>query len=119
MRTSGASQRGISLVGLIVVLALLGMLGLLAMQIVPAYSEYRAVSAAIVKAKAVGGTPQEIRSAFDRAAEAGYITSISGRDLAIERVDGEQQVSFAYDRKIHLVGPASLLLEYSGSTAKK
>jgi len=111
-------QRGISLTGLIVGLAVLGLLGLLAMRILPAYAEYRAVSSAIVKAKAAGGTPQEIRASFDRSAEVNYITSITGRDLTVERIDGEQEVSFAYDRKIHLVGPASLLLEYSGSTAK-
>jgi Domain of unknown function (DUF4845) len=111
-------QRGISLTGLIVALALLGVVGLLAMRILPAYAEYRAVTKAIVKAKAAGGTPQEIRASFDRSAEANYITSIAGRDLTVERVDGEQEVSFAYDRKIHLVGPASLLLEYSGSTAR-
>ena len=111
-------QRGISLTGLIVALALLGVIGLLAMRILPAYAEYRAVSSAIVKAKAAGSTPQEVRASFDRSAEANYITSIAGRDLTVERVNGEQEVSFAYDRKIHLVGPASLLLEYSGSTAR-
>jgi lipopolysaccharide export LptBFGC system permease protein LptF len=111
-------QDGISLTGLIVVLALIGLVGVLAMKILPTYSEYRSVSAAIVKAKAAGGTPQEIRASFDRSAEVNYISSISGRDLTIERVNGETEVSFAYDKKIHLAGPASVLLEYSGSTAK-
>lgn len=111
-------QDGISLAGLIVVLALAGVVGVLAMKILPTYTEYRAVNAAIAKAKAAGGTPPEIRAAFDRSAEVNYISSISGRDLTIERVDGEIEVSFAYDKKIHLAGPASVLLEYSGSTAK-
>jgi len=113
-----AGQRGISLVGLIVVLAVIGVIGLLAMQILPTYSEYRAVTAAVAKAKTAGTTPQEIRASFDRSAEVNYISSISGRDLTIERVDGGMEVSFAYDKKIHLAGPASLLLEYSGSTAQ-
>ena len=111
-------QRGISLTGLIAALVVLGVIGLLAMRILPAYVEYRAVAKAIVKAKAAGSTPQEVRASFDRSAEANYITSIAGRDLTVERVNGEQEVLFAYDRKIHLVGPASLLLEYSGSTVR-
>ena len=111
-------QEGISLTGLIVVLALLGLVGVLAMKIFPTYTEYRAINAAIAKAKSAGGTPQEIRTAFDRSAEVNYISSISGRDLTIERIGGEIEVSFAYDKKIHLAGPASVLLEYSGSTAK-
>ncbi|QGZ38647.1 uncharacterized protein DUF4845 [Pseudoduganella flava] len=118
MRASRADrQGGISLVGLIVTLAVLGVLALLAMQVLPTYTEYRSINAAVAKAK-TAGTPQEIRAAFDRSAEVNYITSIAGRDLTIERVNGETEVSFAYDKKIHLAGPASLLLEYSGSTAK-
>jgi len=114
----GNKQRGISLVGLIVVLAVIGVAALVAMQVLPTYSEYRAVKGAIVKAKGAGTTPQEVRASFDKSAEVGYISSISGRDLTIERVDGGLEVSFAYDKKIHLAGPASLLLEYSGSTAQ-
>ncbi len=114
----GNKQDGISLVGLIVVLAVIGVAALLAMQVLPTYSEYRAVKGAIVKAKGAGSTPQAIRASFDKSAEVGYISSISGRDLTIERVDGGLEVSFAYDKKIHLAGPASLLLEYSGTTAQ-
>lgn len=111
-------QQGISLVGLILAIAVLSMVGLLAAQVLPTYSEYRAIQSAIVKAKADGTTPQEIINSFNKSAEVGYISSISGKDLTIERVDGGLEVSFAYDRKIPLVGPASLLLEYTGTTAK-
>ena len=111
-------QEGISLVGLIVVLALLGMVLVLGMKIVPTYTEFRAIRNAIVTAKAAGGSVAEIQRAFDASATASYISSISGRDLVIERVNGETEISFAYEKKIPLVGPASLLLEYEGTTAK-
>ena len=110
-------QRGISLIGLMFTIAVLAMIGLLAMQIVPTYSEYRAISAAIVKAKGAGSTPQEIQTSFNKSAEVGYISSITARDLVITRESGGLEVSFAYDKKIPLVGPASLLLEYAGSTS--
>jgi hypothetical protein len=47
----------------------------------------------------------------------GYISSINSRDLIIEsqRRDGNQ---LRLRKKIPLVGPASLLLEYEGTTAK-
>ena len=111
-------QRGVSLLGLIFVLAMLGVLGLLALKIIPTYVEYRAISTAIVSAKAGGGPEREIRSAFDRSASAAYIESIAGRDLIIARDNDEIEVSFAYAKKIPLVGPASLVLDYAGSTAK-
>jgi len=111
-------QKGISLVGLIIVLALLGIVLVLGLKIVPTYTEYRAIQNAIVTAKATGGSVAEIQRSFDAAATASYISSISGRDLVIEKLNGETDISFAYEKKIPLVGPASLLLEYEGTTAK-
>ncbi|MTV37763.1 DUF4845 domain-containing protein [Duganella radicis] len=111
-------QDGISLVGLIVVLALLGMVLVLGLKIVPTYTEYRAIQNAIVTAKNGGGSVVDIQKSFDASAVAGYISSISGRDLIIEKIDGQTEISFAYEKKIPLVGPASLLLEYEGTTAK-
>jgi len=111
-------QKGMSLVGLIVVLALLGAVLVLALKIVPTYTEYRAIQNAIVTAKATGGSVVEIQKSFDASAVTGYVSSISGRDLIIEKVNGETEISFAYEKKIPLVGPASLLLEYEGTTAK-
>jgi type II secretory pathway pseudopilin PulG len=111
-------QDGISLVGLIFALALVGFVLVLGLKIVPTYTEYRAIQNAIVSAKATGSSIVEIQKAFDASAVSGYVTSITGRDLIIEKVNNEFEVSFAYEKKIPLVGPASLLLEYEGTTAK-
>jgi hypothetical protein len=117
MQKRGA-QRGVSLVGLMFVLAVLGALVLLALKIIPTYVEFRAISTAIVSAKAGGGTVRDMRSAFDRSASATYIDSIGGRDLNIANEDGEIEISFAYEKKIPLAGPVSLVLDYAGTTAK-
>jgi Tfp pilus assembly protein PilE len=112
-------QQGISLVGLIFVLAVVGFVLVLGLKIVPTYTEYRAIQNAIVTAKSNGhGSVIEIQKSFDASAVAGYISSINSRDLIIDKVNGETEISFAYEKKIPLVGPASLLLEYEGTTAK-
>ena len=112
-------QKGISLVGLIVVLGVLGFILVLALKIVPTYTEYRAIQNAIVTAKNGGGTIVDMQKSFDANATASYISSISGRDLIFSKNDnGGVEIGFAYEKKIPLVGPASLLLEYSGTTAK-
>jgi Tfp pilus assembly protein PilE len=111
-------QNGVSLVGLIIVLAALGFVGVLALKIVPTYTEYRAIQNAIVTAKATGGSVIEIQKSFDASATTGYISSITSRDLIIGKENGEMEISFAYEKKIPLVGPASLLLEYQGTTSK-
>ncbi|UGQ44586.1 DUF4845 domain-containing protein [Massilia endophytica] len=111
-------QRGISLVSLILVLAILGFVGLIAAQVFPTYTEYRSVQSAVEKAKTAGSTPAEIKASFDKSAEVNYITSIKGSDLIITREESGMEVSYAYDKKVHLFGPASLLLEYKGTTSK-
>jgi hypothetical protein len=111
-------QRGVSLVGLIFVLAMLGLVLLLGLKVIPTYIEYRAISTAIVSAKAGASTVAEARSAFDRSASATYIDSVSGRDLDIVNDGGVIEISFAYEKKIPLIGPASLVLDYAGSTTK-
>ncbi len=112
---SKKTQSGLTLTGLIFMVAIVGLIAVLALRIVPSVTEYMAVKKAIVAAKSAGNTPQEIRAAFDRQAEVGYIQSISSKDLDITK---ENDVSFAYQKVIHLAGPASLVLDYEGSTAK-
>ena len=111
-------QRGISLFGLICALIIVGFLAVTAMKVIPPVIEYRAIMKAVVDAKQSGTTVREIQAAFDKRAIAGYIDSINGSDLEITKVENEIEVSFAYEKKIPLLGPASLLLEFSGSTAK-
>jgi hypothetical protein len=112
------AERGISLTGLIFVLFVLGVAAVFAMRIVPSYTEYRTIQAAIVKAKDGGGTPAEMRTSFDKSADINNITAITSHDLVITRDSGEPQISFAYEKRLPLFGNASLLLEYAGTTDK-
>lgn len=112
-------HRGMSLVGLIFVLGILAVLVVLASKVAPTVIEYMSIKKAINSAKMTGGgSAKEIQLAFNKQADVGYITSISGNDLIIEKTDTGLEVSFFYTKKIPLAGPASLLLEYEGTTAK-
>jgi hypothetical protein len=111
-------QDGISLVGLIFVLVVLGLIAVVAMRVTPTVTEYLSIKNAISSARASASTAPEIRSAFDRQASVGYIDSIAGKDLDITKNGDNVEVSFAYQKKIPLVGPTSLLIDYAGSTAK-
>jgi hypothetical protein len=113
-----ARQRGISLTSLIFSVIVVAAVAVLGMKIVPTATEYFSIKKAIVSAKNAGSTEREIRNAFDKHANAGYIDSIKGADLDIQRVNNALEVSFAYEKKIPLFGPANLLIEYEGSTAK-
>ncbi len=84
-RAFPASQRGLSLLGLIVLGVILVFGALVTLKVFPTVTEYLAIKRAIVKARADGTDPQTIRNAFDRAAAIDDITSITGKDLRIAR----------------------------------
>ncbi|MFZ6813042.1 DUF4845 domain-containing protein [Undibacterium sp. Rencai35W] len=111
-------QRGISLIGLILTLGILFMVAMLGMKVVPTVVEYMSIKKAIVSAKQSGDTVRDIQNAFDKQLSAGYFDAIGGKDLSIVKGNDGMDVSFAYTKKIPLFGPASLLLEYEGTTAK-
>ena len=111
-------QSGISLIGLILSLGILAMIAVFGMKVVPTVIEYLSIKKAIVAAQKAGTTVKEIQGSFDKAAEIGYFDAVAGKDLSIVRNGEVMDVSFAYSKKIPLFGPASLLMEYEGTTAK-
>lgn len=106
-------QRGISFVGLVFVGALLAMAGVVAAQMFPTYIEYQAILKAANKAKE-GSTPAEVRVIFDKQSAVDDFKSVSGKDLEVTKEGDKVVVSFAYQREIHLAGPAWLTLKYAG-----
>ena len=109
-------QRGLSIFGLIIVVALLGCIALVGMRVLPTFVEYRAIQSAVKKAKAGGGTVADMVRAFDRSAAIDDITTMTGKNLDYTKVDDDIVISFAYVKKIPLVGPVSLTIDYSGSS---
>ena len=110
---SRAKQQGISLIGLIFVAGILAMTGVVAAQIFPTAVEYMAVQKAVQRASA-GQSVAEVRDIFEKASAIDDIKSISAKELEVTKEGDKVVVSFAYDREIHLVGPAFLTLKYEG-----
>jgi len=113
------NQQGLSLTGLIVLLAIVGFIAVMAMKVVPTFTEYMSIKKAIASIKAEGGSIPEMRAAFNRQAEVGYIDAIDGKDLTIVKNGDDAEISFGYQKVIPLVGPVSLLIDYAGSTTDR
>lgn len=108
-----SKQRGISFIGLVFVGSLLAMTGVVAAQVFPTFLEYQSITRAVNKARE-GQTPSEARMIFDKAAQIDDIKSISSKDIEVTKEGDKVVVSFAYEREIHLAGPAYLTLKYTG-----
>lgn len=113
------NEQGLSLTGLIVLLAIFGVIAVLGMKVVPTFTEYMSIKKAIASVKAQGGSIPEMRAAFNRQAEVGYIDAIDGKDLTIVKNGDDADISFAYQKTIPLAGPVSLLIDYAGSTSDR
>ena len=109
-------QGGFSLIGFLSTLTGFGAVGLLLVRAGPSVVEYWAIDKAVAAASIAADTPDELRQAFDKLAAAGYVDSIEGKDLKITGAGKEMEISFAYEKKIPLFGPASLLIDYRGGS---
>jgi type II secretory pathway pseudopilin PulG len=106
-------QGGFSLLGMLFVVGILACLGVLGAQAFPTVLEYQAALKAAQKASA-GNTVGEVKQIFDKAAQIDDINSISGKDLDVTKEGDKVVVKFAYNKEIHMFGPAFLLIKYVG-----
>jgi len=113
MKNLKSKQRGISLIGILFVGGVLVFVGIVGAQVVPTFTEFKAVEKAANKAKD-GSSVAEVRSTFDKAAQIDDIKSVTGKDIEVTKEGDKTVVSFAYNKEIHLGGPAYLLLKYTG-----
>ena len=108
-------QHGVSMFGFLFVLVVLALGGVLGAQALPTMIEYQAVVKAVDKAR-TGSSIPEVRQIFDKAAQIDDITSISGKDLEVVPDGVHMKIKFAYNREIHMFGPAWLTLKYAGQS---
>src|SRR5689334_12367274 len=108
-------QSGMGFIGILFVVGVLACGGVIAAQVFPTVVEYQAILKAAQKASGGNSVP-EVRQIFDKAADIDDIKSVKGRDLEISKEGDKVIVKFAYNREIHLAGPAFLLLKYVGQS---
>jgi Tfp pilus assembly protein PilE len=109
-------QRGMTFIGLLFVGSMVAFFGIVAVQVVPTYIEYITIVKAVKKAANGASTVQDVRNSFDKSTSIDQISSITGKDLEVTKQNDQVVVSFAYQREIHLGGPAYLVMKYQGSS---
>lgn len=108
-------HRGISFIGILFVGGVLAFTGVIAAQVIPTLIEFQAITKAASKAKE-GSTVADVRAIFDKAAAVDDIKSITGKDLDVTKEGDKTVVGFAYNKEVHIGGPAYLLLKYTGKS---
>jgi len=114
-------QRGLSMMGFLCVAAVVIVVVMVGFRVMPAYIEYYSIQKALEKALTETkdlNSAAEIRSAFQRVADAGYIESVNSKDLEITKSKNDVTASVGWTRKLPMVANASILLEFEASATK-
>ena len=86
------SQRGITLIGFLIVLALAGFFFLIGAKLLPMYTEFMAVKAAMVQVQNTPGsarlTPEQVWKILDRTFYTSYVDSVQRTDMQLVRQNG-------------------------------
>ena len=108
-------QAGMTFIGLVLVIAAVVCIAVVGMKVAPAYSEFMNVKNAIKKAAGAADNKKEIAASFDRTAQIDNIESVKGADLVVNN----GVASVEYQKVIPIIANASILLDFSATSAKK
>lgn len=120
MRVMRASQRGVSLSGLIVLAFVITVVVMLGLKVVPDVIEYWQIKKAIaaISQDSKVASIVNARNEFDRYANINQISSVEGKDLSIAKQGNGFEISVAYERRIKMFGPVSLVLDFDTAADK-
>ena len=110
------NQSGMTFIGLVLVIAAVIFLAVIGMKVVPAYLEFVNVKNAIKKAANSADTSSKkaVMEAFGKSASIDNITVIDGSDLVVNG----GVISVEYQVVVPIVANASVLLDFSATSAK-
>ena len=116
------SQRGLTLISLLMVSAVIILFAIIGMKVLPAYIEYFTVKRTLQQLARSpdlrGASTRDIQGAFDKYAQIDDIKSVAGKDLAVEKRGDGFTVSVAYGTRVELFGNVSACIDFEASSGK-
>jgi hypothetical protein len=113
------TQRGMTLIGFIIVLGVIGLFAYIGMKLVPMYSEYYAVKGALKGLKQEPGIanrdPAKIRDLFFRRLYISYSENVKQENVTIERADGGWLMSVDYEVRKPMIANLDVVGKFSAS----
>lgn len=112
-------QRGMTFLGLVVILIILGTALYAGIRLVPVYSEYMEVARALEQVKdehgAINTTAQMIRNSLERHWDVEDIKSIGWKEIDIKKTSDGFEVTADYSVESPFIANVSLLTKFSKS----
>lgn len=109
-------QRGVTFIGLLMILALLGVLGYAGIRLVPVYLNYMKIARTLqqVAQEFKGENPDQgkIRTALDRHWTIEDISEVSVKDIEIKKEGDGVAMHVGYDHTVPYIGNVSLTASF-------
>ncbi|HZP87771.1 MAG TPA: DUF4845 domain-containing protein [Burkholderiales bacterium] len=115
------TQRGLSLIGLLMVSAIAAFVAIVGFKLLPTYIEYFTIKRVVqdIANEARGGSVRDVQSAFSRRAMIDNIRSISGNDLEITKQgSGGFDIHAGYTVRVPLFGNVNACIDFDVDNGK-
>ncbi len=105
-RQANGRQRGMSVIGLLLLLVLIGAVALVAMRVIPMYVQYYSIKSTIesVRKESVGDmAKEEIQRAIQKRFDIGYVTNVEAKDLNVRNDRSGKVLDLVYQDERELI----------------
>ena len=112
-RPANERQRGMSLIGMLLILIMIGFVAVIAMKVVPMYVQYYSIKSTIesVRKESVASmTTADIQNAIQKRFDTGYVNIVKARDLKIRNTSTGKALDLIYQDERELFGGTSLFV---------
>jgi type II secretory pathway pseudopilin PulG len=109
------SQRGMTLIGMLLLIIMLAFIALIAMKVVPLYVQYFTIKSTVESVRKepqlAQMTAQDIQNAIQKRFDIGYVQTVSARDLKIRNEGGKRVLDLTYQDERPLFYGLSVVLK--------
>lgn len=114
------NERGLSMTGFLFTTVVVVVVALVAFRIGPSYIEYFTVQKALDMTMQDVQTPTaaEIRRSMDRRLSADYVDSVNAGDVTVGREGNAIVATLSWQKILHMIGNASILLEFEARSSR-
>ena len=114
-REFGGRQRGMTVIGMLLLLVVIAFVALIAMKVVPMYIQYFTVKSTIESIRKepqiAQMSPTDIQNAIQKRFDIGYVDNITARDLKIRNDRGGRVLDLVYQDERTLFYGLSVVLK--------
>jgi len=113
-------ERGLSMTGFLFTTIVIIIFALVAFRVVPSYVEFFTVQKALDQTmqEVTQPTASEIRRSMDRRLSADYVDSVRSSDVLVGREGNSIVATLSWQKVLHMIGNASILLEFEARSTR-